>query len=187
MNQISNLKLFYTSFFLSAVSFGGGYITIPILRTKYVEEQKLLTESELQDLAAIAQSSPGAISVNLATGVGYKINGWQGGLASFVGTIMPPLFIISIITYFYDAFMSQPIIQAIFKGMEVGVAVIMVLLVIDMVKELYQRDHRFAIGAYLVCLVLALGFKLHIIVVLLFNLMAVFILNVWEQNHDATH
>lgn len=183
MKQISNLELFYTSFFLSAVSFGGGYITIPILRTKYVEEKQLITEETLQDLAAIAQSAPGAISVNLATGVGYKINGKAGGFASFIGTILPPLFIISVITYFYDFFMGQALKQAIFKGLEVGVAVIMVRLVLDMVKDLYQRDHKFAVILYLTGLLLSLAFKIHIVFILIFNFVVVFMFNRWEQHH----
>ncbi|AZK43762.1 MULTISPECIES: chromate transporter [Erysipelothrix] len=183
MKKITNFELFYTSFFLSAVSFGGGYITIPILRTKYVEEKQLITEDTLQDLAAIAQSAPGAISVNLATGVGYKINGKAGGFASFIGTVLPPLFIISVITYSYDFFMGQPLIQAIFKGLEVGVAVIMVRLVIDMVKDLYQRDQKSAIMFYATGLILSLVFKIHIVFILILNFMFVYLLNRWELRH----
>ena len=184
MKKITNIEMFGISFLLSAISFGGGYITIPIIRKRYVEERALLTEEELQDIAAVAQSAPGAISVNLATAVGYRVNGWFGGFCSFLGTICPPLIIISIIAFFYNAFMNNSFLQAIFKGMEIGVAVIMALLVIDMVRVLYKRDRIPAIALLVTSIGLNLVFPtLPVIWILILNAAAVFTLAIYERRH----
>nr|WP_267128122.1 chromate transporter [Erysipelothrix piscisicarius] len=50
-------KLFKSSFHLSAFTFGGGYVIIPLMRTKFVEELGWIDEDEMMDLMALAQSS----------------------------------------------------------------------------------------------------------------------------------
>ena len=84
-------KLFSSTFCLSAFTFGGGYIIIPLMRKKFVEELHWIEEQEMLDLSAIAQSSPGAIAVNAAILVGYRIAGIPGALVTICGTILPPL------------------------------------------------------------------------------------------------
>lgn len=175
MNKVSKKEMFLFSFFLSAFSFGGGYITIPMLKKKFVEEKQVLSESKLQDLAAIAQSSPGSISVSLSSGVAYELGGLSLMIVSFIASILPPLIIISLISIFYDTFMSNMMIQRIFKGLEIGVALIMVLLVKEMMVQLVKRDHFMALASVFVSLGLNLIFHFHVIFILLFNLMSVFV------------
>lgn len=139
------LKLFFLifriTFSISAFTFGGGYIVIPMMRKYFVNNLKLISEQELLDMAAIAQSTPGAIAVNLAVLVGYRIAGIQGAIISCVGTILPPLLILSIISSFYSAFRSNRLISSILKGMEAGVAAIIVDLVIDMTQEIFKKKN----------------------------------------------
>lgn len=174
MNKINNFEMFVLAFKMSSLSFGGGYITIPMLRKEFVEKRTLLTEEKLQDLAAIAQSSPGSISVSLATGVAYEIGGLKSMLITFFASILPPLLIISLITVFYDAFMAQTLIQKIFKGLEIGVAVIMFILVKDMITQLYKRDHKVSIILLLVSMILYFLLRTHVVFILIFNLISVF-------------
>ncbi|MCR1899851.1 chromate transporter [Irregularibacter muris] len=133
--------LFKITFSISAFTFGGGYIVIPMMRKYFVEDLKLISEQELLDMAAIAQSTPGAIAVNLAVLVGYRIAGTIGAVISCIGTVLPPLLILSVISIFYKAFRSNKIISAILKGMEAGVAATIVDLVIDMTQGIVKEKN----------------------------------------------
>ena len=91
-------KLFLSTLQLSACTFGGGFVIIPLMRRKFVEELHWIEEEEMMDLTAIAQSSPGAIAVNASLLVGYRVAGIFGALITVSGTVLPPLVIISIIS-----------------------------------------------------------------------------------------
>lgn len=143
--RFRNLKLYFTlfriTFSISAFTFGGGYIVIPMMRKYFVNDLNLISEQELLDMAAIAQSTPGAIAVNIAVLVGYRISGITGAIISCIGTVLPPLLILSIISLFYKAFRDNRIISAILKGMEAGVAAIIVNLVIDMTQGVLKQKN----------------------------------------------
>lgn len=100
-------KLFKSSFHLSAFTFGGGYVIIPLMRTKFVEELEWIEEEEMMDTMAIAQSSPGSLAVNSSILVGYKIDGIIGAMFSILGTILPPLILLTIISQFYAEFKAN--------------------------------------------------------------------------------
>lgn len=135
------LSLFRITFSISAFTFGGGYIVIPMMRKYFVNGLRVISEQELLDMAAIAQSTPGAIAVNLAVLVGYRISGIAGAIIACIGTVLPPLIILSIISFFYKAFRDNKIISAILKGMEAGVAAIIVDLVIDMGQGIVKEKN----------------------------------------------
>jgi len=133
--------LFKITFSISAFTFGGGYIVIPMMQKYFVNNLKLISEQELLDMAAIAQSTPGAIAVNISVLVGYRIAGIQGAVISCIGTVLPPLLILSIISHFYSTFQSNKVISSILKGMEAGVAATIVDLVIDMNQGILKEKN----------------------------------------------
>ncbi|WFA08010.1 chromate transporter [Tissierella sp. Yu-01] len=135
------LALFRITFSISAFTFGGGYIVVPMMRKYFVNDLDLISEQELLDMAAIAQSSPGAIAVNIAVLVGYRISGIIGAIITCIGTVLPPLLILSIISFFYKAFRDNRVISAILKGMEAGVAATIVDLVIDMGQGIVKEKN----------------------------------------------
>src|SRR5450756_690699 len=94
-------KLFTSTFSLSAFTFGGGFVIIPLMRKKFVNELHWIEEIEMLDMTAIAQSSPGAIAVNASILVGYRLAGVFGALVTVFGTVLPPLIILSVISLFY--------------------------------------------------------------------------------------
>ena len=144
--KITKLKLYFSlfriTFYISAFTFGGGYVVIPMMRKYFVDDLKLITEQELLDMAAIAQSTPGSIAVNFAVLIGYRISGITGAIITCIGTVLPPLLILSVISFFYKAFRDNRIISAILKGMESGVAAIIVDLVIDMGQGILKEKNR---------------------------------------------
>ena len=94
-------KLFISTLYLSAFTFGGGYVIVTLMKEKFVDELHWIEEDEMLDLIAIAQSAPGAIAVNGAIVVGYKLAGLLGALVAILATILPPFVIISAISFFY--------------------------------------------------------------------------------------
>lgn len=115
-------KLFFACLYLSTFTFGGGYVIVTLLKEKFVDHYHWIEEDEMLDLVAIAQSSPGAIAVNGAIIVGYKLAGIPGMLVSVIGAIIPPMVILSVISVFYDAFCSNYYIAALLKGMTLAAA-----------------------------------------------------------------
>ena len=140
MNSLQKYKkLFFSTFKLSACTFGGGFVIIPLMRKKFVEELGWIQEDEMMDLAAIAQSSPGAIAVNASILVGYHVAGIPGAMLTVLGTVLPPLIIISIISMFYQAFRDNAFVNMAMAGMLCGVAAVICDVVISMAKNILQE------------------------------------------------
>lgn len=125
-------KLFTSTFMLSAFTFGGGYVIIPLMKKRFVDELGWIDEQEMLNLTAIAQSSPGAVAVNASILLGYRIAGLLGALITIVGTILPPLVILSIISLFYTAFRDNRVVGAVLRGMQSGVAAVIADVVIKL-------------------------------------------------------
>jgi chromate transporter len=125
-------KLFISTFYLSAFTFGGGYVIISLMKKKFVDDLHWIDEEEMLNLAAIAQSSPGAVAVNASILLGYRIAGILGALVTIVGTVLPPFIILSVISLFYTAFRENIIVNAVLKGMQSGVAAVIADVVINL-------------------------------------------------------
>lgn len=132
------LKLFFSTLYLSAFTFGGGYVIVTLMKKKFVDEYHWIEEGEMLDLVAIAQSAPGAIAVNGAIVVGYKLAGAAGVLVSIIGTVLPPFVILTILSFFYEAFQSNFYVKSILDGMQCGVAAVIASVVYDMGKGVVQ-------------------------------------------------
>lgn len=133
------LWLCYVNLFISTFTFGGGYVVIPMIRKYFIEQKKLFKEDELMEMAAIAQSSPGAIAINLSILAGKRCANWAGIFISSICSIIPPIIILSFISTWYVAFSNNLYIAAILKGMQAGVAALIVDLIIDMYKMILQE------------------------------------------------
>lgn len=125
-------RLFFSTLYLSAFTFGGGYVIVTLLKKKFVDEYHWIGEDEMLDLVAIAQSAPGAIAVNGAIVVGYKLAGMLGAVVAIVATIIPPFLIISAISVFYEAFRHNFIVSQMLAGMQAGVGAVIASVVWEM-------------------------------------------------------
>jgi chromate transporter len=131
-------KLFISMLTLSTFTFGGGFVIISLMKKKFVEEYHWIEEEEMLDLAAIAQSSPGALAVNASIIVGYRIKKFNGALVSVIGTVIPPLTIISLVSIFYEQFKSNQLIAIALMVMRVGVAAVIFDVVIDLAANVFK-------------------------------------------------
>ncbi|MGX7107297.1 chromate transporter [Hutsoniella sourekii] len=138
-------KLFISTLTLSAFTFGGGYVIVTMMKKTFVDDFAWIDEEEMLDLVAIAQSAPGAMAVNGAIVVGYKLAGISGVLTAVVATIIPPFLIISLISIFYEAFISYKPIAWLLEGMQVGVAAVILSVVFDMGRGVLASRNRLSI------------------------------------------
>lgn len=104
------------------------------MQKKFVDEYKWIEEKEMLDLAAIAQSTLGAIAVNTSILIGYRLAGLPGTLITILGTVLPPLIILSVFSNLYMAFQKSSIVSYILRGMSAGVAVVITDVTIKMEK-----------------------------------------------------
>lgn len=161
------LTLFLSVFQLSACTFGGGFVIIPLMRKRFVEKLGWIGEQEMLDMTAIAQSSPGAIAVNAAILVGYHVAGIPGALLSVLGTVTPPLIVISVISLFYQAFRDHPVVNMAMAGMLCGVAAVLLDVVINLCKNVLKEKRVFPVLVLLGSFCAVRLLKVNIIVVIL--------------------
>ncbi len=129
-------QLFKTTFILSAFTFGGGFVIVSLMKKKFVEELKWFEEDEMLDITAIAQSSPGPIPINASVILGYRMYGILGSLVAVLGTSIPPMVIISVISVFYKQFRENTIIAVALQVMRAGVAAVIFDVVINLCKNI---------------------------------------------------
>ena len=161
------LTLFLSTFKISACTFGGGFVIIPLLRKKFVEELHWIEEEEMLDLTAIAQSSPGAIAVNASILIGYHVAGVPGALISILGTVIPPLVIISVISAFYQAFRDNAYVSMAMTGMLAAVAAVITDVVINMSHDILRRKDMVSILMLVMAFIASRYLKVNIIFIIL--------------------
>lgn len=159
--------LFSSAFILSACTFGGGYVIVPLLKKRFVEELHWIDEQEMLDMTAIAQSSPGAIVVNTSILLGYRVAGVLGAVLTTLGTILPPLLLLSVLSLFYEVVRDNRFVQAALKGMQAGVAAVIVDVVCSMAAGIVRGRSWWSIALMIGAFSAVFFFGISVIYVLL--------------------
>lgn len=145
--------LFKSMFVLSACTFGGGFVIVSLMKKKYVEELKWLEEDEMLDVTAITQSAPGPLPVNASVIIGYRIAGVVGSLTAILGTILPPMVIISVISLFYEQFRTNPYINTALQVMRAGVAAVIFDVVMNLATNVVRTKRILYISMMVIAFV----------------------------------
>lgn len=159
--------LFFSMLTLSAFTFGGGYVIVSLLKQKFVDKLHWIDNDEMLDLVAIAQSSPGAVAVNGAVVVGYKLAGIAGTLVAIAGSVIPPVIIISLISVCYEIFKSNIYVTATLEGMKAGVCAVIFSVVYDMLVEQVKKHDVINLIILVTAFVLNYFLKINLIWILL--------------------
>ena len=178
-------KLFLTNLYLSAFTFGGGYVIITLMKKEFVDRFHWIDEQEMLDLVAIAQSCPGPIAVNGAIVVGFQMAGIQGLLISVLATVLPPFVILSLISLCYTAFRSNDYVGWMLNGMQSGVAAVIAQVVVEMTGGLV-RDRRW-LSILVLCDAFLASYVLEVNAALIILAAAVFGLLTRNLNHKKDH
>lgn len=160
-------QLFKSTFSLSAFTFGGGFVIVSLMKKKFVEELQWLDESEMLDITAIAQSSPGPIPINASVILGYRMHGILGSLISVIGTTLPPLIIISIISMFYQQFRDNTIVAIALQVMRAGVAAVIFDVVLNLAKNIVKTRNVMYIAMMFITFLMTYVFGISAITVIL--------------------
>ena len=178
-------KLFLTNLYLSAFTFGGGYVIITLMKKEFVDRFHWIDEQEMLDLVAIAQSCPGPIAINGAIVVGFQMAGIQGLLISVLATVLPPFVILSLISLCYTAFRSNDYVGWMLNGMQSGVAAVIAQVVVEMTGGLV-RDRRW-LSILVLCAAFLASYVLEVNAALIILAAAVFGLLTRNLNHKKDH
>ena len=160
-------KLFLSTLYLSAFTFGGGYVIVTLMKKKFVDQYHWIEEDEMLDLVAIAQSAPGPIAVNGAIVVGYKLAGLFGVAVAILGTIIPPFVIIALVSVCYNEFRSNVIVGKMLEGMQSGVGAVIASVTYEMGAGIVREKNGISLlimaGAFLASCV----FRVNVVVIVI--------------------
>ena len=159
--------LFISTLYLSAFTFGGGYVIVSLLKKKFVDEYHWIENDEMLDLVAIAQSAPGAIAVNGAIVVGYKLAGIIGAFVAVIGAIIPPFVIITILAMCYQAFRDNWLISQMLEGMQAGVGAVIASVVWDMGSGITKEKDTVSILVMIAAFAVSMIFNINVIFIIL--------------------
>ncbi len=129
------IQLFLTFLKIGAFTFGGGYAMIPLIQKEAVTKRKWISDKDILDIVAIAESTPGPIAINSATFVGYETAGFFGAGAATFGVVLPSFLIISVIACVLRQFESMKVVQYAFNGIRAGVLALILKALVSMYKQ----------------------------------------------------
>lgn len=132
-------QLFLTFLKIGAFTFGGGYAMIPLVQRETVEKYGWITDDDLLDIVAIAESTPGPIAVNSATFVGYRVGGTAGALLASLGVILPSFTVILLVSFLLRRFGELRAVRYAFFGIRAGVLALILHSLCKMLRD-SRRD-----------------------------------------------
>lgn len=160
-------QLFWATFTLSAFTFGGGFVIVSLMKKKFVEELGWLDEDEMLDITAIAQSSPGPIPINASVILGYRMAGLSGTITAILGTALPPMIVISVISVFYTQFRENQVIATALQVMRVGVAAVIFDVVLNLAKNVFKTKRILYIALMFIAFITTVIFDVSAMIVIL--------------------
>lgn len=134
--KVSLWSLFLTFFKIGAFTFGGGYAMVSLMEEELADKKKWITSQDMLDMLVLAESTPGAIAVNTATSVGYKLRGVIGGIVATLGVVLPSFVIISALFFVINIVADNVWYKAAFKGVNACVTVLVINAFVKMGKQL---------------------------------------------------
>lgn len=179
------LKIFLSTLYLSAFTFGGGYVIITLMKQKFVDELHWIDDDEMLDMVAIAQSSPGPIAVNGAVIIGYKLEGIAGVFSAVLGAVLPPFVILTVISMFYSAFRNLFVVQSLLTGMKAGVSAVILSVVYDMAAGVVKGKDRVNIGVMILAFAATYFGKVNVVFVILITIAFGAVRTIWREKRGT--
>ncbi len=156
--------LFLTFFKIGAFTFGGGLAMIPLIQKEAVEKQGWVTDDDILEIVAIAESTPGPIAINAATFVGYRAAGVLGSACATFGMVLPSFVIILAISYVLRQFQELAVVQYAFWGIRAGVLAMLFKSLWTMYKKTKKGWPGYV--AMAVAFVLTSFFDIHVLIII---------------------
>lgn len=172
-------EVFTYFFHISWFTFGGGWSIVAQMQKDYVEKKRELTDEELLDIVSVGRSLPGTMIGNVAYLFGYRQAGILGGVLSVVGMVLPPMIILSVLTYCYVLFQENIWVAKMLNGVRAAVVPIILSAAIKLSKGAFPEKICYAL-----CIggcVLNLVFGVNCVVVILLGVAAGLLMGKWKE------
>ena len=131
--------LFMTTLSVSATA-NSGYAILSVLKNRFVDRYKWFTQEQMNDFIALAQSTPGPVAVNISSIIGYQSAGIFGTLAAVTGCILPPILVMIVVTFFYQAVAANPYVRIFMQGMQAGVCAMLADVILSLFSNILKKD-----------------------------------------------
>lgn len=165
--EVSLWRIFIVFAKIGAFTIGGGYAMIPLIRDEMVG-RGWMSDEELPDIIAMAQSAPGVLAVNMSIFAGHKLRGVKGSVTATLGSVLPSFITILLIAMIFTNFRDNPIVERIFKGIRPVVVSLIAVPMINMARKNNKVWWAWAISAVTLFLVAFLSFSpIYILLVLI--------------------
>ncbi len=165
--DIKTIILLFSSFIrIGTFTFGGGYAMIPLIQKEVVEKRKWITDEEILEIIAIAESTPGPIAVNAATFIGYKTAGFFGALGATMGVVLPSFLIIIAVSFVIRQFENLKVVKFAFEGIRAGVLALIFKALVSMYKQCPRNKISYIIAALAFLCVAFLGINVLIVIII---------------------
>lgn len=176
-------KLFFGTFTVSALTFGGGYVIVPLLSEKFNKRLGWINDEEMLDIVAISQATPGIMAVNASLMIGWRTFGISGALVALLATILPPLILLTIISLVYKAIIASTLVKAIFRGLMIGVSIVILSAVWQMQVMLLKKKKALPLVLMALAFTANFFFDVNPVYVLLAALGIGILATWWEIRH----
>lgn len=182
------IQLFLTFLKIGAFTFGGGYAMIPLITSEAVSKKKWIKESDILDIVAIAESTPGPIAINSATFVGYRVGGFMGALCSTLGVVLPSFLIIFAISFVLAQFENLKVVKYAFNGIRAGVLALIIRALISMYKQCPKNILSYIIMAAALIFTVVFGFNVLLVIIMcaVTGIVQAVIIDRREQKNDLS-
>ncbi len=177
--------LFTSLLYISAFTFGGGFVIVTFMKRRFVDKLGWLDEQEMLDMTALAQSSPGPIALNAAIQVGWRVGGAVGMVIATIATILPPMIILTLVSIFYSAFANNEYVALVLKGMQAGVAAVIADVVCDLGSKVLKTKSWIHIVLMLASFIATYFLNINVIFVILASALIGVILSLIDRRKGA--
>ncbi|MFC4023505.1 chromate transporter [Oceanobacillus longus] len=166
--MVTLLQLFLTFLKISPITFGGGYATLTLIEKEVVQKHKWFTSSEIINMLAIAQTAPGAVLVNSAIIIGYRVAGIKGLISALLGSILPTSIIVIMIYTSFKVWGDNPIVKSAFHGISATVIAMILYAGYTVAKKVFHNTTSILISV--ISFFVLLIFNINPIIVILFGI-----------------
>ncbi len=164
------LAIFFIFFKIGAFTFGGGLAMLPIIKKELEEKRGWVSSDEFLDVVAVAMTVPGAIVINTASNVGYRLKGIPGALAAVAGASLPSFMVILAIAMFFIQFQDYPVVQAVLQGIRPAVAALIAAAIYKVGKPILTNVKSLVF--VIIFLIFSLVLDLHPILIIIMGALA---------------
>ncbi len=165
---MENLLDLFVSFLIIGIgAYGGGLVTVPLIQHEMVVKYKWLTLKEMSELIAIAQMTPGPISINTATFTGFHIAGIMGATVATMAVVLPSIVFFSLLTPAISQLKGNSHFHRVNKSLQLGV-LSLILFAVWSYGSIVIKDYL-DLGIAIICLFLLIKYekKIHPILIVL--------------------